>query len=62
MSIALDATYSLGSNLTGVGVYSREMMFGLARAHPQQRFRFYYRPHRFFKSFSDKLPSTSGRT
>ena len=42
-------------------MYSREMMFGLARAHPQQRFRFYYRPHRLFKSFSDKLPSNSSR-
>ena len=42
-------------------MYSREMMFGLARAHPGQRFRFYYRPHRLFKSFSDKLPSNASR-
>ncbi len=61
MRIALDATYSLGRNLSGVGVYSREMMFGLARAHPDQRFRFYYRPHRLLKSFSDKLPSNASR-
>jgi glycosyltransferase involved in cell wall biosynthesis len=59
--IALDATYSLGRNLSGVGVYSREMLFGLARAHPRQRFRFYYRPHRLFESFSDKLPSNASR-
>jgi hypothetical protein len=61
MRIALDATYSLGRNLSGVGIYSREMMFGLARAHPQQRFRFYYRPHRMFKSFSDVLPPNASR-
>ena len=30
MKIALDATYSLGENLSGVGVYSREMLAGLA--------------------------------
>jgi len=59
--IALDATYSLGRNLSGVGVYSREMMFGLAHAHPQQRFGFYYRPHRFFKSLSDQLPANASR-
>lgn len=61
MTIALDATYSLGKNLSGVGVYSREMLFGLASAHPQEQFRFYYRPHRFLKSFHDKLPKNASR-
>ena len=42
-------------------MYSREMMFGLARAHPQERFRFYYRPHRLIKSFSDALPPNASR-
>ena len=56
MPIALDATYSLGNNLSGVGVYSREMLFGLAKAHPDEKFRFCYRPHRFLRSFNDKLP------
>ena len=59
--IALDATYSLGKNLSGVGVYSREMMSGLARAHPDERFRFYYRPHRLFKSLSETLPPNASR-
>jgi glycosyltransferase involved in cell wall biosynthesis len=59
--IGLDATYSLGKNLSGVGVYSRAMMFGLARAHPAQRFLYYYRPHRFLMSFSDALPPNAGR-
>src|SRR5580698_4753800 len=61
VTIALDATYSLGKNLSGVGVYSREILFGLARAHPQEQFRFYYRPHRFLKSFHDKLPNNASR-
>jgi len=59
--IGLDATYSLGKNLSGVGVYSREMMSGLARAHPDERFRYYYRPHRLFKSLSEKLPPNASR-
>jgi glycosyltransferase involved in cell wall biosynthesis len=59
--IALDATYSLGKNLSGVGVYSREMMSGLTRAHPQESFRFYYRPHRILKSLSEKLPPNARR-
>lgn len=61
MTIALDATYSLGKNLSGVGVYSRELLFGLARAHPQEKFRFCYRPHRFLPSFDDTLPKNASR-
>jgi glycosyltransferase involved in cell wall biosynthesis len=61
LKIALDATYSLGRNLTGVGVYSREILFGLARAHPEGRFLFCYRPHRFMRSFSDQLPANASR-
>lgn len=61
MKIALDATYSLGRNLSGVGVYSREILFGLARAHPEARYLFCYRPHRYLRSFSDRLPATATR-
>jgi glycosyltransferase involved in cell wall biosynthesis len=61
LKIALDATYSLGRNLSGVGVYSREILFGLARAHPESRFLFCYRPHRFLRSFSDRLPRDAAR-
>jgi len=39
-----------------VGVYSRQLLFGLARAHPDTRFTFQYRPHRFLRSFQDELP------
>ena len=55
MKIALDATYSLGRNLSGVGVYSREVLDGLAAAHPEINFLFCYRPNRLLPSFGDRL-------
>ena len=61
MNIALDSTYSVGADLSGVGVYSREMLDGLARAHPGDRFAFCYRPHRFWRSFGERLPANAGR-
>jgi glycosyltransferase involved in cell wall biosynthesis len=61
VTIALDATYSIGKKLSGVGVYSRELLFGLARAYPEEKFRFCYRPHRFFRSFHDTLPENASR-
>lgn len=61
MKIALDTTYSLGPNLSGVGVYSREILFGLARLHREARYLFCYRSHRFLRSFSDRLPSNAAR-
>ncbi len=59
--IAIDATYSVGEELSGVGLYSREILFGLAAQHPAQRFSFCYRPHRYFRSFSDHLPANVRR-
>jgi len=56
VTIALDATYSLDKNLSGVGVYSRAILFGLAAAHAESSFRFAYRPHRFLRSFTETLP------
>jgi glycosyltransferase involved in cell wall biosynthesis len=61
LNIALDSTYSVGADLSGVGVYSREMLDGLARAHPGDRFAFCYRPHRFFRSFGERLPANARR-
>ena len=61
MKIALDATYSVGSNLSGVGVYSREILTGLAAAHPEARFLYCYRPHRFLRSFSLSLAKNAAR-
>jgi glycosyltransferase involved in cell wall biosynthesis len=61
LNIALDSTYSVGADLSGVGVYSREMLGGLARAHPGDRFAFCYRPHRFLRSFGERLPANAAR-
>jgi glycosyltransferase involved in cell wall biosynthesis len=61
LTIALDATYSLGRDLSGVGVYSREMLQGLTRAHAQARFLYCYRPHRFLGSFAEQLPPNASR-
>jgi glycosyltransferase involved in cell wall biosynthesis len=60
LKIALDATYSVGSSLSGVGVYSREILAGLAAAHPETRFRFCYRPHRFLRA--EGLPANARRS
>ena len=60
-TIALDATYSIGDRLSGVGVYSREILLGLAAAHPEARFQFCYRPHRFARSWREKLPRNCHR-
>ena len=35
LKIALDATYSVGSHLSGVGVYSRRVLEGLAEYQPR---------------------------
>jgi O-antigen biosynthesis alpha-1,2-mannosyltransferase len=61
LTIALDATYSLGEHLTGVGVYSRRLLEGLARAHPAERFLWCYRPHVFLRSFRDAVPPNCHR-
>jgi glycosyltransferase involved in cell wall biosynthesis len=61
LKIALDSTYSVGGDLSGVGVYSREMMDGLARAHPGDEFAFCYRSHRFLRSLGGRLPPNAGR-
>ena len=61
MKIALDATYSVGQNLTGVGVYSRAMLQGLAGSHRDTHFLWCYRPHRFLRALSDPMPATCAR-
>jgi O-antigen biosynthesis alpha-1,2-mannosyltransferase len=56
VTIALDATYSIGNQLSGVGYYSREILYGLAAVHPRTRFEFWYRPHRYFRARAETLP------
>src|SRR5437868_14671076 len=59
--IALDATYSIGKHLSGVGVYSREILTGLATAHPEAQFQFCYRLHRLPRSFRERMPPNCHR-
>ena len=60
--IALDATYSLGDALSGVGVYSREMLFGLALAHSDDAsFQWCYRPNRILRSLREHFPRNAAR-
>ncbi len=47
--IALDATYSTGRNLSGVGVYSREILQGLAASQPGP-WQWFYRSNKYFKA------------
>lgn len=59
--VHIDATYAVDPRPTGVANYSRELLFGLAAAHPEDTYRFCYRIHRFRKSFQQSLPSNARR-
>jgi len=59
--VGLDATYSIGAGLSGVGVYSREILYGLAAAHPEQRFDFWYRGHRCLDARKEAAPQNVRR-
>ena len=61
MKIALDATYSIGERLSGVGLYSREILLGLAASHPETHFDFCYRSHRYLRSWANALPPNARR-
>lgn len=61
MDIAIDATYSVGRNLSGVGVYSRELMRELATQHPETRWRWLHRPHRIARAFEESVPANARR-
>jgi len=50
LPIALDATYSLGPELSGVGVYSREILTGLAAANPSGHWDWFYRSQRYWRA------------
>jgi glycosyltransferase involved in cell wall biosynthesis len=52
--IALDATYSIDPNPSGIAVYSRELPSGLAQAHREDQFLHCYR----IKQYRNRKPST----
>jgi len=60
-NIALDATYSIGDVLSGVGLYSREILWGLAAAYPGSNFDFCYRAHRYLRARREVLPANVHR-
>jgi len=62
LRIGIDATYTLDPSPSGVALYSRELISGLAKAHPDSRFTLYYRPHRYFKSFRSPMPPNAARS
>jgi len=61
MRIALDATYSIGDELSGVGLYSREILNGIAKAHPEVHFDFAYRSHRYLRARKIGIPGNASR-
>ncbi len=54
--IGIDAGNSLDRPPTGVAVYARNLLAGLARAYPDERFAWFYRSNRYLRSFGGKLP------
>jgi glycosyltransferase involved in cell wall biosynthesis len=50
LRVALDATYSLGDELSGVGVYSREVLNGLAAGGLSHQWDWFYRSQRYFRA------------
>jgi glycosyltransferase involved in cell wall biosynthesis len=59
--IALDSTYRYDPLPTGVSVYSREILSGLASAHPEVEFLHACRPHRLLRSLRESLPANCRR-
>jgi len=56
---ALDATYSVGPALSGVGVYSREILNGIAVLRPSDTFLHCYRPHRLWRGLRAARPANA---
>jgi glycosyltransferase involved in cell wall biosynthesis len=59
LTAALDATYSVGRNLSGVGVYGRELSLHLAQAQPDCRFLHCFRPHKFLRGIGLDRPANA---
>jgi len=55
--IALDATYSIDKHPSGIAVYSREILQGLAAAHPEDSFFHCYRAKQYRKAARQSLPN-----
>ena len=53
MRIALDATYSVDPNPSGIAVYSQELLAGLTRSYPEDEFLFCYRWKQWRRSLGE---------
>ncbi len=51
----------MGRALSGVGVYCREILHGLALLQPQQSYRWCYRPHRLLRGLRQPVPVNVSR-
>jgi glycosyltransferase involved in cell wall biosynthesis len=57
LRIALDATYSTGDGLSGVGVYSREILNGLAAGNSAEGWDWFYRSPRYWRARFGSRPA-----
>ena len=61
MRVALDATYSVDHQPTGIAIYSREILDGLARAHLADTFLHCYRPKQWLGAPRPRAPNVRVR-
>jgi glycosyltransferase involved in cell wall biosynthesis len=61
LRIALDATYSVGDALSGVGVYSREILSGAAASGPADEWDWFYRSQRYWRARRMQVPKNVTR-
>lgn len=59
--IGIDAGNCFDRPPTGVAVYARNLTHQLARAQPRQRFGWFLRSNRYFRSFGSRLPPNARR-
>jgi glycosyltransferase involved in cell wall biosynthesis len=59
VNFALDASYSLGREPSGVAVYGSRIIRALAQTAPDDRFLLCYRANRFFRALLSPLPASN---
>ena len=59
--IGIDAGNWFDRPPTGVAVYARNLIWELARSHPEVRFGWYFRSNRYFRSFRSPSPPNARR-
>jgi len=59
MRVALDATYSIAREPSGVAAYCANLIAGLAAEAPEDRFDLYYRANRYLKALGEPPPGAN---